>query len=348
MIARARFGLVALVVAAAGCHCHYEYRVPEPREGVNWYVGNDHRERAVRAPTLGLSDDQVADALAKERARAARHHEQALDVVAEAKGGTVADIASAVLECYEIGDRDAADSLADGTRHVWSWDQAQAVVALDCHYRSGGAGGALEVTIKRKPGALGALAIAFPPGTYGVADAGDGEKWTDQEDDRKYGRWPSQQDLGFLRAPVLYLAASDEEATVEVPIACASFHSGPPADDQRYTLHRFEPGSAVDRLLVALCAREKVKEPEAQLAVWLARNDITWDDFVEKGGARGNLITFGTASRVLPRHAKGAAKLLIESGTNPTAARFFGGNGVLVEEPSQVLPEKPRAGDATP
>jgi hypothetical protein len=204
------------------------------------------------------------------------------------------------------------------------------------------------VSVKRKKGVEGPLAIAFPPGTYGSCDVGDGDKWTDPDDDRKYGRWPSQQDLGFLRAPVLYLAATDDEATVEVPIACASFHSGPPADDQRYTLHRFEPGSAVDRLLVALCAREKVKEPEAQLAVWLARNDITWDDFVAKGGARGNLITFGTASRVLPRHAKGAAKLLIESGTNPSAAKFFGGGGVSLDEPPLPSSEKRAPGDATP
>jgi hypothetical protein len=75
--------------------------------------------------------------------------------------------------------------------------------------------------------------------------------------------------------------------------------------------------------MIALCARERVPESEAQLAVWIARNQLTWADFVSKGGAEGALITFGAASRILPHHGRGAAKLLISAGVNARYSEFF-------------------------
>lgn len=331
----ARWGLCALIAlgAASGCRTEITHDDSSTRYGGSIWITPEPSP----PPSLGLSEEQVRDSLARQRLLASSRHEEALDIVATTKEASTAAVASAVRECYALGDRDAADGLADGKRGVWNWDQASSVAELDCHYRSRGAfqGGCLEVTARRKKGIEGPLAIAFPPGTYGVAEIAaqegalaEGEHWTNPDDDRRYGHWPSQQDLAFLKAPVVFLGADEDETSFEVPIACASFGSGTPRPDQKYSLRRFEAGSTADRLLLALCAREETSEPEAQLALWLARNDISWDQFCAHGGNSGMLITFGGDRRILPRHAKGAAKLLIEAGADPHAARFFGGHGI--------------------
>jgi hypothetical protein len=362
MNGRVGWGLVALAIAAAAGGCRssetpgeWRYGVYRPSFGPSSGPAFEFGGRfASEPPLLALSDAQVRAALEQARLVGATRHEQALDVVARSRGASVAEVASAVAACYALGERDAAEALSDGARGVFDWDHAAAAVIIETHYRSRGscAGGALEVSVKRRPGFEGPLAVAFPPGTYGaaqvepVAEDRDGQRWTNPDDDRRYGRWPSQQDLAFLQAPVVILGSGEDEATLEVPIACASFDRGPPAADQLYTLGRFPKDSDVDRLLVALCARERTREPEAQLAVWLARNDISWAEFCDKGGAYGNLLTFGTGSRILPRHAKGAAKLLVEAGSDPRAARFFGGRGIerlsdQGDPPATPQPEAP-------
>jgi hypothetical protein len=349
MIRAVRLGLLALV-AVTGCTSSPTYDVTYAGGNFVWVarpVG-----RPVDPPRLGLSDDQISKALTRQHLRASKRHEEALEVVARSQGGDTASVLSATLECYALADRDAADQLANGKHGVYNFDAASSVATIDCNYRSRNWTGVLEVTVHRKPGVEGPLAICFPPGSFGAAIA-DGDGWTRPDDDRRYGHWPSQQDLAFLRAPAVYLGEGENEGTIDIPIACASFQSGPPQPDQAYGLHRFEPDSSVDRLLIALCAREETSEPEAQLAMWLTRNDITWDDFCSKGGAHGSLITFGTGSRILPRHAKGAARLILEAGSNPQAARFFGGVGLDTLDERPVNPpkspsESEKPADATP
>src|SRR2546430_17568359 len=75
-------------------------------------------------------------------------------------------------------------------------------------------------------------------------------------------------------------------------------------------------------MLVALCSGEPAAAPETQLALWLARQDLGWDDFVAKGGDRGRCLTF-TDERVSADDAPGAARLLLRAGLDPTTARFF-------------------------
>jgi len=344
---RVNRALVALAAAMAASGCCHAAPTETPQETYGGFYASSYSAPA--APRLGLSDEQIARALERQRVRAAERHERALDIASRAGGGDTALVASAVSACYALGERDAGDALADGAHGVYTWDRASKVALVACRYVQQGMGGALELTVKRREGVPGVLAVAFPPGTYGVADVAekpDGERWTSPDDDRRYGRWPSQQDLAFLRAPVLRLEADEDEQSVLVPIACASFHSGPPAVDQTYALRRFEPGSPADRLMVALCAREKTSEPEAQLAVWLARNDISFDEYVEKGGDRGGILTFGTASRVLPRHGKGAARLLIEAGVNPGWSPFFQDHREGPSEAANASPEPPPAAPA--
>ncbi|MEZ0229482.1 MAG: hypothetical protein ACAI25_12705 [Planctomycetota bacterium] len=358
MIRPALLGLLALSCAATGCRSHHRRASDERvthREYSPWHAPSARRE----PPRLDLSDEQLARALETANVKATERHEKALDVVARARGFETPGVAAAVRECYALGDREAAAELADGRRGVVEWDRAAQLARVDCIYRRRGhVGGALEVTVRRKKGVEGPIAVAFPPGTYGVAADGRGEarddrrgdRWTRPDDDRRYGEWPSQQDLALLEAPVIFLGEDDRSRTVLVPIACASFESGPPAGEQRYELRRFEAGSKVDRLLVALCAEasQKTSEPEAQLAVWLARNDISWDDFVSKGGDRGGLLTFGSSNRILPRHGKGAAKLLIEAGVNPGYSPFFADHKTLVAEPAAAAAPEPREESVAP
>ncbi len=338
---------LALACAASGCRSHRSTRTSDFDRGAYhqyscWHPAHEPRE----APRLDLSDEQLARALERSNVKAARRHEEALDVAARARGGSVATLAAAMKQCYQLGDRDTAADLASANAAVREWDGASELATVECVYRQRGHGGSLQVTVRRKPGVEGPIAIAFPPGTYGVAADGRGDRddhrWTNPDDDRRYGKWPSQQDLALLSAPVVYLAENQSDDSITVPVACASFESGPPSSDQRYVLHRFEPGSKIDRLVVGLCAREHTSEPEAQLAVWLARNDISWSDFVSKGGDRGGLLTFGSSSRITPRHGKGAARLLIESGVNPGYSPFFADHKTLVEE-APAPPEQPVA-----
>lgn len=129
-------------------------------------------------------------------------------------------------------------------------------------------------------------------------------------------------------------------AVTYVPVACASFHRGAPDAGTPYALARFSRGSAVDRLMTVLCQGDDVPgDAEAQLALWLARDDVSWADFVAEGGDRGRLVTFGSARSVRSGHAPGAARLLLRAGVDPRPLRFFdptGGEDPAAPAPAQA------------
>lgn len=127
----------------------------------------------------------------------------------------------------------------------------------------------------------------------------------------------------------------------ELPIACASFERGGPVDGQPFTLSRFPAGSAMERLLVEVCAGAAVDDAEIQLAVWLCRNDISWAAFVAEGGAFGRLGTFGSGQSVRPGDAAGAARILLDAGVDPRPLRFFGGAGAPAPGDAEPAPAAP-------
>jgi hypothetical protein len=355
MTSLGRWFPVAAAAILAGCGSP-SYNV----RGTSWPGLVTYRMAASREPQprLGLSDAEVARALAERQGRTAAGADAAQACVASVRDGDVAEVASAIRTCYALGAREVAGPLL-AREGVRTFDASDGPVQVECRYRavSEGLQGALEVTVTRKAGVTGPLVVAFPPGTYGIAadgggPAGGGRPWIDPDDDRRYGHWPSAQDLAFLRAPVIILPASEESSTFTVQVACASFHKGSPHEDRVYTLHRFEPGTPIDRLLVALCARETVPEAESQLAVWMARDNLAWADFEGEGGGRGRLVTFGSAWRILPRHACGAANLLMEAGVNPRQARFFADVEPALsrqEAPQEAQPAvEPGSGSAAP
>lgn len=299
-------------------------------------------------PDHGLSDAEVAAALSAQTADATLPPASQPTVEQP-----VTEAAAAVAACYRRGDREAARALVAAHPGLVDWDDAGVVVS--CRYVGGMEG--VELMVVRTDTSLGAprdaLAVCFEPGTYGVAvegvgaepgdpvDRGPRERWTSPDSERRYGTWPAPQDLALLRAPVVVVPRGEAMGVAYVPVACASFHRGAPDAGTPYALARFPAGSTVDRLMTVLCQGDDPPgDAEAQLAVWLARDDVSWADFVAQGGDRGRLVTFGQARSVRAGHASGAARLLLRAGVDPRPLRFFdptGGEQVL--EPSQAAPD---------
>lgn len=300
-------------------------------------------ERRDAPPDHGLSDAEVAAALAAEQR--AQLGEPEGTVAPPRADAPVEQAAAEVAACYRRGDREAARALIAAHPGLVDWSDPGVVVS--CRYAGGELG--LELMVVRADASLGAtrapVAVCFDPGTFGVPVpvlAGRGDRWTSPESERRFGTWPAPQDLALLRAPVLVIPAGEAMTVAYVPVACASFHRGAPDAGTPYTLSRFPDGSRVDRLMTVLCQGEDAPpDAEAQLAVWLARDDVSWADFVAQGGDRGRLVTFGRARSVRAGHAPGAARLLLEAGVDPRPLRFFDPTGGEAPDLAPAAPAPP-------
>lgn len=316
-------------------------------------------------PTLELNEQEVGEAFA---ALARRREAKAQTAPVSAPyPGDVWSSREAIEESWRQARREQAEALVQSDRQVLELDEAResgAVMVL-CHYQQHGRGGSLELTLQRG-NAQGDVALAIHPGTFGepvlagaterhnqwvgdvIVESGEsgeeGRPWTHPRQDQRYRHWPSPQDLALLSAQVVVLPAGQQSVSAYFPVSCASFEKQGPQSGQAYELRRFPADSAADRFLVALCANEvKGSEAEVQLATWLARNDISWGQFTQQGGHYGRLVTFGRNDAVLPEHARGAARMLLDSGVDPRASRFFGGEGIKAESlaPLTPAPEAP-------
>ena len=326
---------LAALAAIAGCTSQNDYGyVYDSWRSTSSYQPYTYERPTPVQPSLALSDGHVETALTQsaELADARRTH---LRAQLSAEPETVYEVAAQIDACFREGQRDMGLALVDRYEHVTTWDQAQDLTVA-CNYRTAG-GGVIELTMRRVD-ASQPLAVAFPPGTYGQPVVGEAvtddeptasdfadldPEWTRPEHDRQFRHWPSAQDLAFLRAPVVTFDVGQTEAQLHLPIACAAFDAGPPQSDQPYTLAAFPQGSDIDRLMVALCANPQAGEAETQLAVWLTRNKITWEQFCSQGGDWGRLVTFGRNHPVTGDSARAASSLMLESGVDPPGIPFF-------------------------
>lgn len=362
---RRSFGLAALALAGCVVGCgssstwsssyEYDYRRDDP-----WaWSRSTYEPQRDAPPDLGLTDAEVEAGLAATPLPA--------DVAPDGADQRPIEVAAAEVDaCYRAGERERARALVAAHPRLVDWTDRSVVVS--CRFVGSGEG--IELTAIRTDSSLGApreaLAVCFEPGTYGapVVEAGSetgptgleptvelgGEGWNPPDSERRYRHWPVPQDLALLRAPVLVIPRGEAIASVCVPVACASFQRGAPDAGTPYALARFEAGSSIDRLMVVLCQGDEVaNDAEAQLAVWLARDDVSWTDFVAQGGDRGRLVTFGSASSVRAHHAGEAARLLLRAGVDPRPRRFFnptGGEQTIDNAPDPtpaptVAPEPP-------
>jgi hypothetical protein len=334
-VSRGALGLLVLGVGAAiGCGSSYDYTGSDLSYG---YSYSGRTSGSVEQPTLAVSESAVAEALASRTAEA-QETDAALRVE-HADPQTLTEAVDAVRTCYAKQARGVADEVIAAHPQLYTWDQANDVVEISTTYRKSGWGGQIELSMERKEGVTGPVAVAFPPGTYGVANTGrhavnapaafgDARGHAGSQDEQRYRNWPSAQDLAMLRAPVIYMAAGATSAKASIGVACASFHMGPPQSEQSYTLKTFKSDTPVDRLMQAICAGDSPpSDTDVQLAVWLSRDDISWEEFQKEGGHYGRLVTFGTSSPVLPSNSRGASKLLLDAGVNPRELRFFDPSG---------------------
>lgn len=342
-------GTAALVACAVGCGSSAGWSSSYQRDAsyhAGWSWGDSYRaapERRDAPPDHGLSEAQVAAALADRPSpdgRALGAPELAPAAWPEAP---VREAAAAVAAQYRRGEREQARALVAAHPGLLDWTDPEVVVS--CRFVGGLEG--IELMCIRTDTTVGApreaLAVCFEPGTYGVPalEAGTGGsrpsrglaerrrgRWTTPDSERRFGHWPEPQDLALLRAPVLVIPEGEVMAVAHVPVACASFQRGAPDAGAPYTLARFPQGSRIDRVMTVLCQGEETPgDAEAQLAVWLARDDVSWADFVAQGGDRGRLVTFGRPRSVRAGHAAGAARLLLEAGIDPRPLRFFDPTG---------------------
>lgn len=355
-----RLGAAAVLAACAvGCGSSDEWssrdRYGGPSSAYGWYGPADGRWRVATdfgrrdaPPEHGLSDAEVAAALAALEAR--RDDAPRAEEVLPPADAPVAEAAAEVAASYRRGDRERARALIAAHPRLLDWSDPGVVVSC----RFAGSRDGIELLVVRSDTSLGApreaLAVCFEPGTYGVPAAGAGAepltgrggRWTTPDAERRFGTWPSPQDLALLRAPVVVIPAGEAMAVTYVPVACASFHRGAPDVGTPYALARFPAGSAADRLMTVLCQGDEAPpDAEAQLAVWLARDDISWSDFVHEGGDLGRLVTFRRATPVRAVHAPGAARLLLEAGVDPRPLRFFDPTGGEPRHPA--APDEPAA-----
>ncbi len=242
------------------------------------------------------------------------------------------DVAASLQEHYRLGQRDAADALIEKEPVAHAWDE-QKVVAVTCTFRSRAEG--LTVLLERRPGVTGPLVVALRPGIVGIPDRAR----------LKSSRVP--QVLVLLRAPVVQLSANTRRASLQVPVACASFRRSGPQPAQPYHPQRAKPGSAIDRLASVLCAGTLAPTPETALAVWIAHEGLKAPRL-----ARGSFRTFPTPREfVRPIHGKGAAELIRKAGLDPSTYPYFGGSAKPNKkakekgtEPKRGKPKSPATG----
>jgi hypothetical protein len=249
---------------------------------------------------------------------------------------TAEELAELTRFAYAKGAPDLAQAVHDSSDLLVSWDQAPIDLTVTATFRRhGGGGGDLELHLIRSSNLGQPLAVSFPPGTYGesVSASSATRSRTHRHSRRSF---PRAQDLALLRAPVAVFAAGELEKTISVPVACASFGVASPRANHPYVLDTFPKGSAVSKLMVAMCAGEEKDDSQAQLAVWIARNDIPRDRFFQRAGT---LRTFHGYERMGADDMRGAAELMLEGGLDPHSSQFF--PRPIDEEPAEPVKREP-------
>lgn len=230
-----------------------------------------------------------------------------------------------VLARYRASDRAGAERLLAARAGAARFDQAQGFV-VRAVFASRAAG--LTIRVERSE-ARESLVVALPPGVLGRA----------RVTPRPGESLEPPQDLLLLRPALLSLAPGERSAEVTLPVACAAFRRQGPEPGVSYALERLKPGSKLDRLAQALCARESVPpslDPALALAIWIAHEDLGYRRLADSSlGFR----TFRTPrQRVGAEQGPAAAALLHEAGLDLRAFDFYRAGGPAARGPVPLAP----------
>jgi tetratricopeptide (TPR) repeat protein len=265
------------------------------------------------------SRESIAAARAAWTASAKKNHGEALLIAQRAlENGTTAAIASAVADCFRLGQVDVArDQLLRHGRVLECTEATKlGLVTVRCRFRQVAWSGELELDVTRCRGVEGSLAIAFTPGSW--ADGPDGP-WTDPRGESRPKAWSKPQDLALLRAPVVTLGAGQATAVVRVPIACANFAQTQPVEGMPYEMRQVKHGAPTERLLEVVCAGDRPQATAAHLALWIVRGNLSWRHFV--AGTEGETTAYSGEALGVDR--VGETELLLERAAVKTEGTSF-------------------------
>jgi hypothetical protein len=295
----------------------------ELRSRLRGYLDAQGQSRVVYSHTRATSSvdqgwspgaDAVEAQLARESRLAESRRAEVAARTARINGNDVEQLVSLTRFAYAKGAPDLAASVHRSSDLLVSWNNAPIDLTVTATFRRRPSGGGdLELDVTRTENLGQPLAVSFPPGTYGV-----GLTRAPKQGSRRY--FPKAQDLALLRAPVVVLKPGQDRLVVEVPVACASYGIKSPRADHPYRLERFATNTAVAKLMVALCAGEQKSDSEAQLAVWIARNDVDRSNFLRRARS---LRTFHGYRSMGAGDVRGASELLIQGGVDPHSTRFY-------------------------
>jgi len=221
-------------------------------------------------------------------------------------------------------------ALGEGASIFFCDDPALVRVAtVSAQYRRRGKGGSLYLRVTRSDGWSGPVAIIFPPGSFG-------RPYLSASDEERYGDWPvpssgnqagvpSEQDLVLLESRTLWLEPGVDDATIRSSVACGRFSKGEPRHGQSFVLERFTKSEAMFQLSVEIClaSRRFIDHGAAQLAVWIVREGLEWRNYEDHRRRFGPSMTFETGEVIDDDDLLQAASLLIDSGFDPRASKFF-------------------------
>jgi hypothetical protein len=217
-------------------------------------------------------------------------------------------IAQAVRSDYAEGQRELARQRIEAEPRLVAWEDAGDLVEISCAFQQRGSWSGVELTLRRREGVQGPLAVAFPPGSFARPDlqiADDGR------------RPPTSQQLLFLRAPVIEVPTAEELVVARVPVACGNLGIPGPRSGQAHHMTQLTRGTDVDRLMQILCSGAGAPdECEAQLAVWIVRNQVG-------PGVGLGYTTFESSRSIDGSHGPGARRAIEAAGVDAQGLPFF-------------------------
>jgi hypothetical protein len=290
-----------------------------------------------RGPRLRQSDEEIEQRLAHYEERQRNRQNQMPPAVRNPDLKSFKAVVSALDWSYRRAVVSHANELLSRYQkeankiRIMSFDDPTVLeaVAFTVEYKKHGTGGRVHVTVKRRPGFKGLVAVAFPPGTYG-------RPYIAPTNENLYGDWPparrgnragtpAAQDLVFLAARIAWLDPDVDDIDIHFPVSCGRFNKGAPRPGDRYLLVRFDEKNAISRLAIETCALNSrmLNHASAQMAIWIVRDGLTWKQYLTKKRTLGPSMTFETARVITDEDAMEASDLLLDAGIDPRKLPFY-------------------------